>query len=61
MLRDSVLLDLRQGMETRGHGAMMPMGIQRGILLPREHLELTRDPTLCNNILYWLLDEPRQR
>jgi hypothetical protein len=39
---------------------MTPMDIQRALFLPREHLEITRDPTFRNNILYWLLDEPRR-
>jgi len=61
VLRDSALLDFRQGQEPRGPGVMTPMDIRRVLFLPREHLEITRDPTFRNNILFWLLDEPRRR
>jgi hypothetical protein len=61
VLRDSALLDFRQGQEPRGPGVITPMDVQRALFLPREHLEITRDPTFRNNILYWLLDEPRRR
>jgi hypothetical protein len=59
VLRDSVLLDLRQGQEPRAPTVQSPMGFRRTLFLPREHLELTRDPTFRNNILFWLLEEPR--
>ena len=60
VLRDSALLDFRQGQEPRGPVVITPMDIQRTLFLPREHLEITRDPTFRNNILFWLLDEPRR-
>jgi hypothetical protein len=60
VLRDSALMDFRQGVEPRAPNVMTPMDIQRALFLPREHLEITRDPTFRNNILYWLLDEPRR-
>jgi hypothetical protein len=61
VLRDSALLDFRQGQDARNPGVISPMDIQRVLFLPREHLEITRDPTFRNNILYWLLEEPRRR
>jgi hypothetical protein len=61
VLRDSALLDFRQGQVNRGPGVITPMDIERALFLPREHLEITRDPTFRNNILFWLLDEPRRR
>ncbi|WP_137127657.1 lipase/acyltransferase domain-containing protein [Roseomonas sp. HF4] len=61
VLRDSALLDFRQGQEPRGLGVITPMDVQRVLFLPREHLEITRDPTFRNNILFCLLDEPRRR
>ncbi len=60
VLRDSALLDFRQGRMPRPPGVMSPMDIRRALFLPREHLELTRDATFRNNILYWLLEEPRR-
>jgi hypothetical protein len=60
VLRDSALMDFRQGVEPRAPNVMTPMDIKRALFLPREHLEITRDPTFRNNILYWLLDEARQ-
>jgi hypothetical protein len=59
VLRDSVLLDMRQGQNPRPPGVMSPMGFQRALFLPREHLEITRDATFRNNILFWLLEEQR--
>jgi len=59
VLRDSALLDLRQGQEPRPPTVQSPMGFRRTLFLPREHLEITRDPTFRNNILFWLLEEPR--
>lgn len=61
VLRDSALLDFRQGQDARNPGVISPMDIQRVLFLPREHLEITRDPTFRNNILYWLLEEARRR
>jgi len=60
VLRDSVLLDFRQGQEDRAPFVNSPMGFRRALFLPREHLDITRDATFRNNILFWLLEEPRQ-
>jgi hypothetical protein len=61
VLRDSALLDARQGQDpgARSPAVVTPMDVRRALFLPREHLEITRDPTFRNNILYWLLEEPR--
>lgn len=59
VLRDSVLLDQRQGQHPRPPQVMSPMGFRRALFLPREHLEITRDATFRNNILFWLLEEQR--
>lgn len=61
VLRDSVLLDFRQGEEARTAFVRSPIDFNRALFLPREHLGITRDPTFRNNILFWLLEEPRQR
>lgn len=60
VLRDSVLLDGRQGQEPRPPRVMSPMGFERALFLPREHLEITRDATFRDNILFWLLEEERR-
>ena len=59
VLRDSVLLDFRQGQEARAARVPSPMDVRRVLFLPREHLEITRDPTFRDNILFWLLAERR--
>jgi hypothetical protein len=61
VLRDSTLLDARQGQEPGARSPFVdsPMDAKRALFLPREHLEITRDPTFRNNILFWLLEEPR--
>ena len=60
VLRDSVMLDFRQGQDNRGGFVDSPMGFRRALFLPREHLDITRDTTFRNNVLFWLLEEPRQ-
>jgi len=61
VLRDSALLDSRQGQDPGRRAPLVtsPMDFRRALFLPREHLEITRDPTFRNNILFWLLEEPR--
>lgn len=59
VLRDSALLDFRQGQDARTPTVQSPMGFRRTLFLPREHLAITRDPTFRNNILFWLLEESR--
>jgi hypothetical protein len=60
VLRDSVLRDLRQGMDERGPAVQSPLGFERALFLPQEHLEVVRDPVFRNNLLFWLLEEPRR-
>jgi len=60
VLRDSVLLDARQGQDPRGPGVRSPMDFRRTLFLPREHLEITRDAVFRDNLLFWLLEEPRR-
>ena len=60
VLRDSVLLDHRQGQSPRPPRVESPMGFERALFLPREHLEITRDATFRDNILFWLLEEQRR-
>jgi hypothetical protein len=60
VLRDSVLLDHRQGQAPRPPRVESPMGFERALFLPREHLEITRDATFRDNILFWLLEEQRR-
>ena len=56
----AVMLDFRQGQDNRGGFVDSPMGFRRALFLPREHLDITRDTTFRNNVLFWLLEEPRQ-
>jgi len=37
-----------------------PMDFRRTLFLPREHLEITRDAVFRDNLLFWLLEEPRR-
>jgi hypothetical protein len=60
VLRDSVLLDHRQGQAPRPPRVESPLGFERALFLPREHLEITRDATFRDNILFWLLEEQRR-
>jgi hypothetical protein len=62
VLRDSALLDMRQGQDQsmRGPFVVSPMDFRRTLFLPGEHLDITRDPTFRNNVLFWLLEEPRR-
>jgi pimeloyl-ACP methyl ester carboxylesterase len=58
VLRSSALLDERVG----GQWQPMlnsPMPVTRALFLPNEHLDLTRTLTFRDNVLYWLLEEPR--
>lgn len=58
VLRSSALLDERIGSEWRPM-LSSPMSVARTLFLPNEHLDLTRTPTFRDNVLYWLLEEPR--
>ena len=61
VLRDSALLDARQrpGSGRARDGGAQPDGFPPRAFLPHEHLAITRDPVLRNNILFWLLEKPR--
>lgn len=60
VLRASALHDEAQGGHTGG--TARPNGEYRTVLLlPGEHVDLTRDPVFADNLLYWLLDAPRLR
>lgn len=58
VLRASALRDEAQG-NHRGAGARPDGEYRTVLLLPGEHVELTRDPVFADNLLYWLLDAPR--
>ncbi|MGF1462130.1 MAG: esterase/lipase family protein [Maricaulaceae bacterium] len=58
VLRSSVLLDERVGgpFEPR---LKSPIGWRSQLLLFSDHLGLTKDPAFSDNVLYWLLEDPR--
>jgi len=60
VLRASVLLDERQGGETGG-GLETPLRFDTTLFLPDEHVELTKNPVFGDNLLFWLLEQPRER
>ncbi len=60
VLRDSALLDFRQGQVPRPIVVDSPIDFRRVLFLPHEHLALTRDPVFRDNVLFWLLEEPRR-
>ena len=57
VLRSSVLLDERVG---NGWSPQLvtPLDFHSGLLLPNDHLGLTRDEVFRNNVLFWLLEDP---
>ncbi|MEO1689606.1 MAG: hypothetical protein AAFU61_17070, partial [Pseudomonadota bacterium] len=60
VLRASALSDERQGGRDPG-GPRRPIRYRTTLLLPGEHVELTRNPVFTDNLLYWLRDQPRIR
>ena len=58
VLRQSALLDERMGAEW-SPWLRSPIRFQATLFLPFEHIELTSNATFRDNLLYWLLDEPR--
>lgn len=58
VLRESVLLDERADGRWQPE-VRTPLRYQRVLLLPEDHLGLTKSMTFRDNILYWLLEEPR--
>ncbi|MEM7177943.1 MAG: hypothetical protein AAF503_09570 [Pseudomonadota bacterium] len=60
VLRASVLLDERQGREYVS-GLQSPLRFDTTLFLPDEHVELTKNPVFGDNLLFWLLEQPRDR
>ena len=60
VLRASALSDDRQGGNAEP-GPRRPIRYRTTLLLPGEHVEITRNPVFADNLLYWLRDQPRVR
>jgi len=60
VLRSSALLDERAGTAWRP-SIDSPLAFRQALLLPDTHLGLTRSTVFRDNVLYWLLEEPRAR
>jgi hypothetical protein len=60
VLRSSALLDERAGAAWRP-SLDSPLAFRQTLLLPDTHLGLTRSTVFRDNVLYWLLEEPRAR
>ncbi|MFQ5349235.1 MAG: hypothetical protein ACE5EG_02195, partial [Thermoanaerobaculia bacterium] len=60
VLRSSALMDERLDGEWTSR-LRSPVGWHEVLLLFRDHLALTKDPTFTNNLLFWLLEAPRPR
>ena len=58
VLRSSALMDERLDGEWASR-LRSPEAWHEVLLLFRDHLGLTMDPTFTNNLLFWLLEEPR--
>lgn len=58
VLRASVLLDERQGGDYVA-GLQSPLRFDTTLFLPDEHVELTKNPVFGDNLLFWLLEQPR--
>ena len=58
VLRASALLDERQGGDLTP-GLRSPLEFKSVLLLPDEHVELTKNPIFGDNFLFWLLEAPR--
>ena len=59
VLRTSALLDERAGGAYRP-GLDSPLVFRQVLFLPDSHLGLTRSDVFRDNVLFWLLEEPRQ-
>jgi hypothetical protein len=59
VLRTSALLDERAGGAYRP-GLDSPLAFRHVLFLPDTHLGLTRNEVFRDNVLFWLLEEPRQ-
>ncbi len=60
MLRSSALLDERETGSWEA-GLRSPVPWRDVLFLFRNHLGLTRDPIFTDNVLFWLLEQPRLR
>ena len=60
VLRSSALLDERIGSEWRP-GLVSPIDWSSVLFLFSDHLGLTQDEAFADNVLYWLLEDPRTR
>jgi hypothetical protein len=56
--RASALMDERQGADRQPY-VRSPIPFRHVMFLPAEHLGITQDATLRDNVLYWLLEAPR--
>ncbi len=59
VLRSSALLDEREGGKWQPK-VSSPIGFHSTMFLPEKHVDLTKSQTFRDNILYWLLEDPRQ-
>ena len=59
VLRSSALMDERLAGEWTSR-LRSPIEWTEVLLLFRDHLALTKDPTFTNNLLFWLLEAPRR-
>lgn len=59
VLRDSALFDERVA-GTWSPQLATPIDFERVMFLPEEHLGLTNSTTFRDNVLFWLLEEPRR-
>ena len=60
VLRTSALMDERAGGEWT-LGLVSPVAWDEVMFLFKNHLDLTKDPVFTDNLLYWLLEDPRHR
>ncbi|MEO1293591.1 MAG: hypothetical protein AAFV62_12295 [Pseudomonadota bacterium] len=59
VLRSSVLMDERVGNRFQP-GLRSPLRFRATLFLPDEHVELTKSEVFGDNLLFWLLEEPRR-
>ena len=59
VLRESALLDERADGDWQPQ-VRTPIQFERVLFLPNNHLGLTKSMTFRDNVLYWLLEEPRK-
>ncbi len=58
VLRSSALLDEREGQKWQPT-VRSPIQFQLTMFLPQKHLEITKSPIFRDNVLHWLLEDPR--